>query len=235
MKSRQKKIHLAPLGAETNSPRSIFRTSKNNRKDDDIRKLGKRLRKRDGVAKVLIKCRSEFSALSQAHHSHVRESTIAIYAAALLLVEDRSSWAEFCRHRDWRKRKRLAPRVGHSEDALRASVRLAVGFKGKRATRRSSRLYKLLEPFFARATPMREVAAITRDRGLKGLTEVGATFKNNKKAASKAKRRPACRFTLEEKMATKILSATAGTKIHLYGRVKKLKNGGVEITVRKIK
>ncbi|WJI79369.1 MULTISPECIES: hypothetical protein [unclassified Mesorhizobium] len=181
MKSRQKKIHLAPLGAEANSSRSIFRTSKNNRKDDEIRKLGKRLRKRDGVAKVLIKCRSEFSALSQAHHNHVRESTIAIYAAALLLVEDRSSWAEFCRHRDWRKRKRLAPRVGHPEDALRASVRLAVGFKGKRATRRSSRLYKLLEPFFARATPMREVAAIARDRGLKGLAEVGTTFKDEKR------------------------------------------------------
>ncbi|TIL33917.1 hypothetical protein [Mesorhizobium sp.] len=234
MKSRQKKIHLAPRGAETNSRRSIFRTSEKNRKDDDIQKLGKRLRKRDGVAKVLIEFRSEFSDLSQGYHNHVRESTIAVYAAALLLREDRSSWAEFCRHSDWRKRKRLAPRVAHPEDALRATARLVVGFK-ERATRRSSRLYKLLEPFFAGATPMREVAAIARDGGLKGLAEVGATFKNEKKAAPKAKRSPACRFTFENrKMATKISSVAAGTKLQLFGKVKKSKSGAVEIILHKI-
>lgn len=236
MKSRQKKIHLAPRGAETNSRRSIFRTSEKNRKDDDIQKLGKRLRKRDGAAKVLIEFRSEFSDLSQGYHIHVRESTIAVYAAALLLREDRSSWAEFCRHSDWRKHKRLAPRVAHPEDALRATARLVVGFKGKRATRRSSRLYKLLEPFFARATPMREVAAIARDGGLKGLAEVSTTFKNEKKAAPKAKRSPACRFTFENRgMATKISSVAAGTEFQLFGKVNKSKSGAVKMIFYKIK
>jgi len=231
VKSRQKEIRVAP-----NSGRSIFRTSKNARKNDEIRKLGNRLRKQRGVAKVLIDSRSKFDALSQASHRYVRESTVAVYAAARLLVEDKSSWKEFCRHPEWRERKRLAPRVSHPEDALRAAARIAAGFDCKRATRRASRLYRLLKPFFVHGTSLREVASIVSDGGLKRLTEVGATFQEAKKAPSKSAKTSSCRFTLKNhQMADKIATMTSGTKVRLSAKVKKAKGGAIEIRIYNIK
>ncbi|MBZ9897284.1 hypothetical protein LB545_23495 [Mesorhizobium sp. BR1-1-6] len=235
MKSRQKEIRLAPINAEENGGRSILRTSKNAR-DDDIQKLGKRLRKQDGVANVLIEFRSEFNALKHAFHDYVRGSTVATYAAARFLVEDKSSWAEFCRHREWRERKRLAPRVRHPEDALRASARIAVGFDGKRATRRASRLYRLLEPFFARKTPVREVASMIKEGGLKRLAEVGATLKKGKKGASKSAKAPDCRFAINnQKMTKRIAAMSAGTKFRLSAKLKKLKGGAIELIIYNVK
>ncbi|TPJ77138.1 hypothetical protein [Mesorhizobium sp. B2-6-2] len=235
MKSRQKEIRVAPIDAKGNSGRSILRTFKNARSHDDIRKLGKNLRKQDGVANVLIKLRSELGALSQAYHHHVRESTIAVYAAARLLVEDKSSWKEFCGHREWRDRKRVAPRLRHPEDALRATARIAAGFDGKRATRRASRLYRLLQPFFARGTSPQEVASIVSDGGLKRLAEVGATLKKEKKAALQSGKAPAYRFKLENRqMAKKISGMAAGTKFRMSAKIKKTKSGALEIKIYKV-
>ncbi|MBZ9864207.1 hypothetical protein LB515_02350 [Mesorhizobium sp. CA15] len=236
MKSRQKVISLAPINAEANFARSVFGTSKNARNEDDIQKLGKRLKKQDGVANVLIKFRSEFNALSHAYHDHVRGSTVAVYAAARFLVEDKSSWAEFCRHPEWQDWKRLAPRAGHPEDALRAAARIAVGFGGKGATRRASRLYRLLEPFFARNTSPRKVASIINDGGLKRLAEVGATLKKGKKGAPKSAKTPNCRFALKnQKMAKKIAAMTPGTKFRLSAKAKKAKGGAIEIRIYNFK
>ncbi|MER8649868.1 hypothetical protein [Mesorhizobium sp. M0586] len=235
MKSRQKVIRLAPINAETNFARSILRTSKNAR-DDGIQKLGKRLRKQDGVANVLVKIRSEFNPLSLAYHDHVRGSTVAVYAASRFLVEDKSSWVEFCRHPEWQDWKRLAPRASHPEDALRAAARIAVGFGSKRATRRASRLYRLLEPFFARNASLRKVASIINDGGLKRLAEAGATLKNGKKGAPKSAKTPHCRFDLKnQKMAKKIAAMTPGTKFRLSAKVKKAKSGAIEIGIYDIK
>jgi hypothetical protein len=99
--------------------------------------------------------------LAQSDRSLITKLAI-VYGAGLVAQEDDDEWKALCEVEDWVDHPKLRPK---RNDALRAVLRLAVGFNGKPSNSTVHRYHKALHPYFAKKVPAEEIPRIIRDAG----------------------------------------------------------------------
>lgn len=77
-----------------------------------------------------------------------------VYAAGLVVEANDDEWEALCGAEEWIGHPKLRPK---RDDALRAVLRLAVGFDGLKANSSVHRYYKALQPLFAEKVPASEL------------------------------------------------------------------------------
>lgn len=129
---------------------------------------------KNGAADILTSLREKLSSLEARHRERLLENAAKIYEVATFLREDGDAWLEFCRHSEW-EGFRNSPKNTEQSDALRYSLRMAVGFgddlESKRAaTKRANKFYGALQPFFSqRVPPSKIVDEIKKGGGFENL------------------------------------------------------------------
>lgn len=85
-----------------------------------------------------------------------------VFAAALIVQEDDDEWDELCAADEWVEHPKLKPK---RTDPLRATLRLAVGFEGRKADSTVHRYYKALGPLFVEKVSPVDIPRIIRESG----------------------------------------------------------------------
>lgn len=85
-----------------------------------------------------------------------------VYAAGLVVEADDDEWEALCGAEEWIGHPKLKPK---RDDALRAVLRLAVGFDGRKANSSVHRYYKALQPLFVEKVPASELPQRIQEAG----------------------------------------------------------------------
>ncbi|TAU81972.1 hypothetical protein ELH50_01300 [Rhizobium ruizarguesonis] len=85
-----------------------------------------------------------------------------VYGAGLIVENDDDEWNSLCEAEEWIDHPKLKPK---RVDALRAVLRLAVGFDGKKADSTVHRYHKALSPLFVEKVPADDIPRRIQEAG----------------------------------------------------------------------
>ncbi|EJC74365.1 hypothetical protein Rleg10DRAFT_2844 [Rhizobium leguminosarum bv. trifolii WSM2012] len=118
------------------------------------------------VSSFLRSVRSEMSNLLSSTDESLRQKLGEVYAAAIVLGEDKDQWQTFCEQEEWQTfRQKPKPTDSHRQNALRYAVRYAVGFDGLSSNNAAYRYNRALEGCWKQKVPPAEVPDIIKKTG----------------------------------------------------------------------
>lgn len=123
---------------------------------------GLRALQEHGVVQALQDAKRDITQILHNSDEALAIKLAVVYGAGQLVSQDESSWNALCSVSEWAKHPKLKPK---RTDPLRAVLRLAVGFDGKRANSTVFRYYKALNPLFVDKVPAAEIPQIIREMG----------------------------------------------------------------------
>ncbi|MBY3202025.1 MULTISPECIES: hypothetical protein [Rhizobium] len=106
---------------------------------------------------VVAALRGQKQGISDLLHNTDRALSIklaVVYGAGLLVERDEDEWHSLCAAQEWIDHPKVKPK---RTDPLRAVLRLAVGFEGKKADSTVHRYYKALSPLFLEKVPADQI------------------------------------------------------------------------------
>lgn len=137
------------------------------------------LREKGASIRLLQQAQETDKLLGKQHRKHLRKTLAIVYAVASGLRADNDSWLDFCRHESWGK-FRGRPRDRDYDNALKYAIRFMVGFGEKSATKRASKYYRALAPFFEDEVSPKSISKRIKEAG--GIERLAA--QNTKKQKS---------------------------------------------------
>ncbi|MDK4733541.1 hypothetical protein [Rhizobium sp. CNPSo 3490] len=114
---------------------------------------------------VVAALRGQKQGISDLLHNTDRALSIklaVVYGAGLIVERDEDEWHALCAAQEWIDHPKVKPK---RSDPLRAVLRLAVGFEGKKADSTVHRYYKALHPLFTEKVPAEEIPSRIVDAG----------------------------------------------------------------------
>ncbi|ANP88275.1 hypothetical protein [Rhizobium leguminosarum] len=106
---------------------------------------------------VVAALRGQKQGISDLLHNTDRALSIklaVVYGAGLIVERDDDEWHALCAAQEWIDHPKVKPK---RTDPLRAVLRLAVGFEGKKADSTVHRYYRALHPLFTEKVPADEI------------------------------------------------------------------------------
>lgn len=114
---------------------------------------------------VVAALRGQKQGISDLLHNTDRALSIklaVVYGAGLIIESDEDEWNALCAAQEWIDHPKVKPK---RTDPLRAVLRLAVGFEGKKADSTVHRYYKALHPLFMEKVPADDIPGRIIDAG----------------------------------------------------------------------
>lgn len=135
-------------------------SSNENRKDRLMQLLN------EDASSFLRSIRSEMSKLLDSTDESLRQKLGEVYAAALVLSQDKDQWQIFCEQEEWQTfKQKPKPTDPCRQNALRYAVRYAVGFDGVTSNNAAYRYKKALEGCWKQKVPPTDVPEIIKRTG----------------------------------------------------------------------
>lgn len=189
-----------------------------------------------GVIVALNCIRTDLEGADTGYQIMLRRSLAKIYHVALVVHKNDDAWADLCTDEAWTKvQDRNRPRIADRSNALRHTIRFALGFDGPAVTKRVSEINTALEPFFRRKAKVQEVERRLSELGLSQLIKDGRSSRRG--TGSTRARQPNVTIGYSDPALKKaILNSEDGRKITLLARVcRDEKNSFIKIEIEKIK
>lgn len=189
-----------------------------------------------GAAISLLKeLRSQEEHDESRYRAKFRRRLTETYKVALVAAESVDIWQEICDHPEWRGFKQ-APKHDDQKDALRYVVRLFVGFDGLAATKKASKYYVSLKPWFERRAPASEVReALKREGGIENLARNASDDRTTGDEIAELQSLSGVAMQLVGSKANLIRGYPPGTRLRLLIEVKESPATHVRCRVRSVK
>ncbi|MBY4617814.1 hypothetical protein [Rhizobium redzepovicii] len=171
-----------------------------------------------GVVPALRSANKGIADLLQNTDQALTTKLAVVYGAALILAEDDEQWDELCAADEWAQHPKLKP---NRDDPLRAALRLAVGFNGKKADSTVHRYHRALLPHFDEKISAIKIPQIISEAG--GIEKM-------RQAASRS-----IGVSAPTAIQATLYRLPDKTKIKIRGELKRLPNNNVEITISVLK
>ena len=185
---------------------------------------------RGAAVSVLKELRSEEENDDSSYRVKFRERLVKTYKIALLAAESPDVWQEICDDTDWEGFKQ-APKHDDQRDALRYVVRLFVGFGGPAATKKASKYYNSLKPWFEGQAPASAVRnALELEGGIEKLAQNAAVAQQVSDSSP-----PGISIQLSGSRAKKLRDYPAGTRVRITIDLQNTSSPSVVGRVRSLK
>lgn len=183
------------------------------------RREAEQLTQAKGVIVALNCIRTDLEGADTGYQIMLRRSLAKIYRVALVVHNNNDAWADLCTDEAWTKvQDRNRPRIADRSDALRHTIRFALGFDGPAVTKRVSEINTALEPFFCRKAKVQEVERRLSESGLSQLIKDGRSSRRGSGSARARQPNVAIGYS-DPALKKAILNSEDGRKITLLTRV----------------